>query len=257
MTFAPRSPRTLRQVATCLLLVAAATLGYASGSEAAGSWPEELRIIGTSRDGRDIQAWRFGSGSKTVVVVGQIHGNEKSGIELSRKIAAAGAKPGYTLWLIETVNPDGNALGTRQNANGVDLNRNFPAYWKAQPCPGKYCAGPGAASEPETLATMRFIEEVRPRLVVFYHSVGNVVDAAKTGVGNYAAVRAYAKVAKLRSTAVSCGPGGCTGNATQQVFAQDRTATAFVVELPCDNYCLRASTAVRHVNAFWAAAKAA
>lgn len=240
-------------------LLVATTIGAPPTTEisATSVWPEELRIIGTSREGREIQAWRFGSGSKVVMVIGQIHGNEKSGIELSRRIAASGAKPGYTLWLIETVNPDGNARNTRQNAAGIDLNRNFPAYWKPQTCPGKYCAGPAAASEPETLATMRFIEETSPRLVVFYHSTGNVVDAARTGVGSYAAVRAYAKTARLRSTAVSCGPGGCTGNATQEIYARDKSATSFVVELPCDNYCLRASTATRHLNAFWAAAKTA
>ena len=38
---------------------------------------------------------------------------------------------GTALWLIEDLNPDGHAAGTRQNANGVDLNRNFPYRWQS------------------------------------------------------------------------------------------------------------------------------
>lgn len=247
-----------RQLRLGALLVALAmVLVPTSLRTARAAWPEETRIIGTSQNGREILAWRFGSGAKVVVAVGQIHGNERSGIAVAKKIAENGTKPGYTLWVIDTLNPDGNAKNTRQNARGVDLNRNFPAYWKKQACPGKYCSGPVAGSESETQAFMKFLDKVNPELVVFYHSVGNVVDAVKTGVGSYRAVQEYARVAKLRATAVSCGPGGCTGNATQQVYARDRAATGFVVELPCDNNCLSTTTIKRHVTAFWAAAKAA
>lgn len=218
---------------------------------------QETRVIGTSLRGRDIVARRYGDGPKIVLVVGQIHGNEKSGVSLARHIARRGARPGFTLWLIETVNPDGAVRNTRQNAAGVDLNRNFPARWKSQTCPGKYCSGPRAGSEPETRALMDFLAEVRPSLVVFYHSAGNVVDAARTGVGNASAVSAYARASGLRSTEVSCGPGGCTGNATQFVHRRDPRATAFVVELPCHAGCLGGQALGRHTDAFWAAARAA
>lgn len=260
----PRSEHMTRtwspgRVLTALLLLLTAIAGgtLATTKTAEAGWPEEAKIIGTSLQGREILAWRFGSGSKVVMVVGQIHGNERSGISIAKKIAEGGVRPGYTLWVIDTLNPDGNLRNTRQNAAGVDLNRNFPALWRKQSCPGKYCSGPAAASEPETAAFVKFLEETDPKLVVFYHSVGNVVDAARSGVGSYKAVQDYAKAAGLRATTVSCGPGGCTGNATQQVYLQDRSATGFVVELPCDNNCLRSSTIKRHVNAFWAAAKSA
>ena len=35
------------------------------------------------------------------------------------------------LWIIANLNPDGVARRTRQNARGVDLNRNFPSEWQA------------------------------------------------------------------------------------------------------------------------------
>ena len=37
---------------------------------------------------------------------------------------------GIDLWIVENMNPDGYAAHTRQNADGVDLNRNFPWHWR-------------------------------------------------------------------------------------------------------------------------------
>ena len=217
--------------------------------------PIAVTVLGQSTEGRDIVATRYGDGTgKTVMIVGQIHGNEKTGIRLTREIVAAGVPAGYTLWVIETVNPDGNARNTRQNARGVDLNRNFPTEWSSQTCPGKYCAGREPASEPETRLLAEFLQQAHPQMIVFYHAKGNYVDYVPDGVGQTAAVRAYAKATRLPYTTVSCGPGGCTGNATQHAFELDRTTTNFVVELPCYTFCLSRTVVKRHITAFWTAA---
>ena len=36
---------------------------------------------------------------------------------------------GIDLWVVPAYNPDGLARGTRRNAHGVDLNRNYPYHW--------------------------------------------------------------------------------------------------------------------------------
>ena len=61
------------------------------------------------------------------------------------------------------MNPDGQAAQVRQNANGVDLNRNFPDSWGPIGVPGdSEYAGTGPASEPETQAIVNLVEQLRP-----------------------------------------------------------------------------------------------
>lgn len=83
--------------------------------------------------------------------------------------------------LILAVNPDGCQLGLRANANGVDLNRNFPAAnWQAGETVYRWnssaeerdvrlSTGERAASEPETAALCQLIHTLRPAWVVSLH----------------------------------------------------------------------------------------
>jgi protein MpaA len=94
-----------------------------------------------------------------------------------------------TSWaVVPVVNPDGLLDGVRQNAAGVDLNRNFPAStWRPQPSftypPGidpalrrepnrtnRSSPGEAPGSEPETTALMALVERLQPGLVVDLHS---------------------------------------------------------------------------------------
>lgn len=91
-------------------------------------------MIGQSVQGRDITAHRMGSvGGRVVLVIGSIHGDEQKGIEVTKLLRTMATPKGVDLWLIDTINPDGVAANTRQNANEVDLNRNFEIGWSYIP----------------------------------------------------------------------------------------------------------------------------
>ena len=93
---------------------------------------DQRTVIGHSVKGRPIVAVpaRTPRARLRVLVVGCIHGNETAGIRVARRLIAAAAPPGAALWVVPTLNPDGVAAGTRGNAHGVDLNRNFPFGWQ-------------------------------------------------------------------------------------------------------------------------------
>ena len=220
----------------------------------------ESVVIGKSVSQKPIVASRYGTGPIVVVVVGAIHGNEASSAIVARYMAESVVPSKFSLWVLELANPDGfsSRKRTRGNANGVDLNRNFPTSWSPLECPGRNCSGFAPASEPETKAMMSFFTKVQPSMVVFYHSSvsTSVVDADLQNVHDHNRVRRYAETANIRIETVSCG-SPCTGTATQYLNETIATSTSFVVELTCDGLrCLKSSVVKRHVRAFWAAAKA-
>src|SRR6266576_3919121 len=80
------------------------------------------------------------------------------GIAVARLLASEPAVAGVRLWLIPNMNPDGAARGTRDNADRVDLNRNFPFRWRHLATPGsRFYSGPKPSSEPESRAIEAFI----------------------------------------------------------------------------------------------------
>jgi hypothetical protein len=149
--------------------------------------------IGSSVQGRSISAYKFGSGTTTIVFVGTTHGDEKSSTYLLNKWVDY-LETNYdripsdkTIIVIPNINPDGYAVGHRTNANIVDLNRNFPSNdWKqgvTMPDKSFNANGGGTAplSEPETNALAGYITSVNPRLVLTYHAAAGVVIPNDSG----------------------------------------------------------------------------
>lgn len=136
---------------------------------------EDWEVVGTSVLGRPIRARTFGHGPRIVLFVGGIHGDEAEGAytaeQLPAAFEAAGLSPAVTLTILEDANPDGRAAGTRGNANGIDVNRNFPAtnFDAANPTNGGT-----PLSQPESRALFGVVDRIQPNLVLVSHAwVGN------------------------------------------------------------------------------------
>lgn len=109
-----------------------------------------------------------------ILFIGGVHGDEPEGVRLAQELLAhiTGNKVEYRPWvLIPCINPDGLENQQRTNANGVDLNRNFPSQcWSDQYEKDRYYPGASPGSEPETKALVNLIEKLRPQLIIHFHS---------------------------------------------------------------------------------------
>lgn len=215
--------------------------------------------IGTSLNGRAITAYYYGSGNTTILFTGGIHGTEASGSYILKDwIAHLDANAfkipaGRQVVVVPDTNPDGLAVGSRDNARGVNIDRNFPTTnWKTDinSANGFRPGGGGvsAGSEPETQALMNLTSQLRPRLEVSYHAQGSIVGAS--------ACTASAGIA--RSYASSVGYGTMIGTA-EEAMGYELTGeyeewaceaygtTAILIELPTRSGRFFSS----HLNTMW------
>jgi len=146
------------------------------------------RLIGYSVLDRPINVYTFGQGESQYLIIAGIHGGyEGNTVDLANELMVyisqhSGSIPsGSMLYVIPDMNPDAVARGrnvdARVNANGVDLNRNFPTpnwvadwdhsnCWNDRPTTGGIYGG----SEPETKAVMNFIVSHHIQAMISYHS---------------------------------------------------------------------------------------
>lgn len=133
-------------------------------------------------------------GNKSVVapvdslVIGVFHGDEPQGKFLIEKYLKNQANsmselvPRGNLLFIPCLNPDGMQLSQRTNANGVDLNRNFPTKnWgqdtsKAGNNPADYFFGKSAGSEIETKFIIDIIDKFSPKSILTIHAPYKIVN---------------------------------------------------------------------------------
>jgi protein MpaA len=139
------------------------------------SSPYQHRILGSSKEGRPVEALRLTQGPAKLLLIGGVHGDEPEGFLFVERFVREGGwrelEGAASLWVIPRLNPDGCAKGERTNANGVDLNRNMPTKdWTQEARAPRYFPGPAAGSEGETKILISFIEEVAPRAIISAHS---------------------------------------------------------------------------------------
>lgn len=187
-------------------------------------------VIGTSVTGRYIVARRQGPATapKVLLLVGQMHGSEPAGRAVVGQVRLLAPPRDVQVWTISTMNPDGSVRGTRQNARGVDLNRNFPQGWLRTYTSRVYYPGPAPLSEPESQTMVRFLDNLRPDLIVSLHQAARSIDVGnpKTRLWAYRLAQAF----NLPTQTVSCD-GPCAGTMTGW-FNTYYAGYAVTVELP-------------------------
>jgi len=159
-----------------------------------------------------------------VLVFGDIHGDETAGMRIACRLIAAPHPDRAELLVVPTLNPDGVAAGTRGNAHGVDLNRNFPYRWR--PLAGAEYSGPGPLSEPESQAAYRLIGREKPDVTIWFHQPFGLVDRPS---GNPFAARRFSQLIDLPLVRLR---GPYPGSASRWQSHSFPRSTAFVVELP-------------------------
>jgi protein MpaA len=140
-------------------------------------------VIGHTVLGRPIEAVHFtppeyAKSRPPALLFGAIHGDEPVSQMMLERLAddLVERPPGRDTWIVPCVNVDGVLAGTRNNANDVDLNRNFAsASWGTARRPG-YNPGAAAEDQPETRALVDLIERANPERVVAVHATYRMVN---------------------------------------------------------------------------------
>jgi protein MpaA len=136
-----------------------------------------VRQVGTSVQGRPIDCFQFGYAGRRILILAAIHGNEPASHVLAEGLREhlLGNRYLYSnrvILLIPIANPDGLSAGTRENANKIDLNRNFPADNRQST--DRY--GINAVSEPESMALYDLIDNETPERILSIHQPYGCID---------------------------------------------------------------------------------
>ncbi|MFC3024064.1 murein tripeptide amidase MpaA [Vibrio zhugei] len=125
------------------------------------------------------------------LVFAGMHGDETASISLLSAGLRSIEHANLHHHVILSANPDGNQLGLRSNANGVDLNRNFPTRnWSGNGTVYRWnshaetrdvhlATGTSGGSEPETRHLMALIERLQPAFILSFHEPLACIDAGR------------------------------------------------------------------------------
>jgi murein peptide amidase A len=247
----PSAPRAVALLACAAALGAATVAAHAQRRSPSRPVPIRIVVVGYSVDRRPIRAFVVGdpAASRRILIVGCIHGTEPAGEAITRRLRSLAPPAGAVWWLVDQFNPDGCLAGTRQNAHGVDLNRNAPWRWQHLEQPGgTFYSGPYPLSEPESRAINKLVKRLRPAVSIWYHQHATLVDSSSGG--DPAIESRYARTVGLPFRAYPSFVPGSITSWQDATFPHD---TAFVVELPAG--ALPPASVALHVAAILALSK--
>ncbi len=151
-----------------------------------------VKAEGPGSDGRQMYTFNLGDPAKpTVYFGGSVHGWEwENAYGLMRLAEVLAENPRLEgldttrlhFKIMPIQNPWGHDHFTRQNARGVDLNRNFDAGWEELPAPQDVVTpwdynykGSRPASERETQIIQGIVDRQRPICVIDFHTADYVM----------------------------------------------------------------------------------
>jgi murein peptide amidase A len=190
----------------------------------------------TSVLGYPIDLYEFGENTEhKVLIIGGIHGNEKEGVEFADSLGSMLKNiPPDSLkikfYIVPLLNPDGYALSLRQNANLIDLNRNFPTGdFAAGDKRSRYYGGETPASEPETRYVMALMDSLRPVILIMLHTPYKCV--------NYDGAQPEKAQALARKLGISFRDeiGYATPGSIGTYYGRERGIDVITLELPAVN----------------------
>lgn len=190
------------------------------------------QTLATSSEGRAIQYRTVGNGHQHVLVIGSLHGDETNGVALIDRLAASLAQPGQlqgvTVYLIRDANPDGRVQRRRENANLVDLNRNFAtADWRRVSRGGALLSGRQPHSEPECQAISDWILRAQPDRILLFTS-----QTATGAVSHSSSAIPLAESFSRTSATRLVRPAAEEMSGSLLSFAEEKQIETLVIDLP-------------------------
>ncbi len=142
----------------------------------------EATVFARSVENRPIRMFDIGSGPNVTLLIGGIHGDEPLTVQLLGRLVedikvTRMQDKNKRIVIVPLLNPDGFSRRTRTNANGTDINRNFPTDdWRSSYSSKRHNPGKYPASEPETRAVIDLCKKIKPCKIVALHSPMKLVN---------------------------------------------------------------------------------
>ncbi|MDF2524368.1 MAG: gamma-D-glutamyl-{L}-meso-diaminopimelate peptidase [Clostridiales bacterium] len=129
----------------------------------------------------------------------------------------------------------------KANIRGIDINLNYPAEWEKEhqleieqgitrPAPRDY-GGPAPLSEPESTAIVNFTRQHNFRLVIAYHTQGQVIYYTFGNLTPPESIQIVQLFSRVSGYAYSPNPGEASYAGYKDWFIQDYRRPGFTVEV--------------------------